>query len=122
RRMEAAASAAATPPVEPPTIRICVRSSRGMAEMITAEADKMQSVSALSEEQIVDAIRAMGVRPGDLLLSHSSFKSLGVVQGGPAAVARALVQAVSPNGAAFVPTFNYGELPFDVNETQSMTG
>jgi aminoglycoside 3-N-acetyltransferase len=33
-----------------------------------------------------------------------------------------LVAAVSPGGAAFVPTFNYGELPFEVNETRSLTG
>jgi aminoglycoside 3-N-acetyltransferase len=77
---------------------------------------------SVNREDIAHAIRAMGVSGGDLLLSHSSLKSLGHVEGGASAAAQALVDAVSPGGSAFVPTFNFGDLPFDPLTTPSLTG
>jgi aminoglycoside N3'-acetyltransferase len=77
---------------------------------------------SVTREQIVDSIRALGVRPGDLLITHSSFKSIRPVDGGPSAVAQALVDAVSPGGSAFVPTFNYGNDPYDPAAARSYDG
>jgi aminoglycoside 3-N-acetyltransferase len=51
----------------------------------------------------VDAVGALGVRPGELLLAHSSLSSFGHVVGGADAVALALVDAVGHTGTAFVP-------------------
>src|SRR6476659_3768347 len=77
----------------------------------------------IQPELIVDAIRAMGVRPGELLIAHSSYKSFGApVAGGPKAVARALIDAVAPGGSVFVPTFNYGQAPYDPATTRSFDG
>jgi len=45
------------------------------------------------------------VRPGDILLVHSSMKSLGRVEGGPQAVVRALMAAVTEAGTILVPTY-----------------
>ena len=64
----------------------------------------------------------MGVRPGDLLLAHSSLKSFGAVDGGAEAVADALVRSVAPGGTVFVPTFNFAKLPWDLATTASLTG
>lgn len=77
---------------------------------------------SITQQDIVAGIRALGVSPGDLLLVHSALSSFGHVEGGAVAVARALVESVSPGGTAFVPTFNYGQLPYDPATTPSLTG
>ena len=51
-------------------------------------------------------LRALGVRPGDVVLMHSSYKSVGEVAGGPQAVVEALLQALGPAGTLVVPTHN----------------
>jgi aminoglycoside 3-N-acetyltransferase len=77
---------------------------------------------SVTRADIVAGIRSLGVRPGDLLLAHTSLRSFGRVEGGASAVAEALIESVSPEGSAFVPTFNYGTLPYDPATTQSLTG
>ncbi len=47
---------------------------------------------------LLDDLRKLGVDPGDVLFVHSSFKSLGPVEGGTAAIIAALEQAVGPEG------------------------
>ncbi|WP_129790084.1 aminoglycoside N(3)-acetyltransferase [Promicromonospora panici] len=49
-------------------------------------------------------LRALGVVPGDVLLVHSSVKSLGFVAGGVQAVVEALLSAVGAGGTLVVPT------------------
>jgi aminoglycoside N3'-acetyltransferase len=76
----------------------------------------------LTRDDIRKAIRHLGVAPGDLMIVHSSYKSLGGVEDGPEAVARALVDAVSPGGSVFVPTFNYGNDPYHPATARSFDG
>ncbi|MFF2994142.1 aminoglycoside N(3)-acetyltransferase [Streptomyces sp. NPDC057950] len=54
-------------------------------------------------------LRALGVRPGEALLVHSSLRSLGWVNGGPVAVVQGLLDALGPDGTLVVPTQS-GEL------------
>ena len=49
-------------------------------------------------------LRALGAGPGDVLLMHSSYKSLGFVAGGPQAVVQALLDVLGPDGTLVVPT------------------
>jgi len=49
-------------------------------------------------------LRALGVTPGGVLLTHSSYRSLGFVPGGPQAVVHALLAALGPDGTLVVPT------------------
>lgn len=70
---------------------------------------------------------ALGVRPGDLLMVHSSLRSIGLVEGGPETVVDALLQALGPQGTLVVPTFTYPtagnpEFVFDPIHTPSQMG
>ncbi|MEV1288838.1 AAC(3) family N-acetyltransferase [Micromonospora sp. NPDC049679] len=49
-------------------------------------------------------LRELGVRPGSVLLVHSSLRPLGWVCGGPHAVVLALRDALGPDGTLVVPT------------------
>jgi aminoglycoside 3-N-acetyltransferase len=43
-------------------------------------------------------LRSLGVQPGDLLMVHSSCRSVGPVFGGPDAIIAALLDSVGPTG------------------------
>ena len=78
---------------------------------------------SVTRNQIVDTIRALGVRERDMLLAHSSMKSFGErVEGGAEAVAHALIDPVGAGGSAFVPVFNYEHGPFEVYQAPALTG
>lgn len=57
-------------------------------------------------ERLHSDLAALGVRPGDTLFVHSSFKSLGPVLGGAATVVAALERAVGADGLLLMPSFN----------------
>ena len=68
------------------------------------------SGAGLSPLRLSDLVRelvSLGVRRGDLLMVHSSLRSIGFVDGGPETVVDALLQAVGPEGTLVVPTFTY---------------
>ena len=76
---------------------------------------------------LVRDLLALGVRPGDLLMVHSSLRSIGFVEGGPETVVDALLQAIGPQGTLVVPTFTYPtagnpEFVFDPAHTPSQMG
>ena len=77
---------------------------------------------ATSRAAITSALRSLGVQSGDLLLAHTSLSSLGHVPGGAPEAAQALVDAVSPGGTVFVPTFTYDRSAFDPATSPSLVG
>lgn len=60
----------------------------------------------VTRSMIVDGLRRLGICPGDVLLVHSSMKSLGQVDGGPETVVGAMLEAVGPEGLFILPTFS----------------
>lgn len=52
----------------------------------------------LDQRGIVDALRKLGIEPGDSVLVHSSLSRLGIVEGGVATVVSALQAAVGSRG------------------------
>jgi aminoglycoside 3-N-acetyltransferase len=79
-------------------------------------------MSDVTSTDILTALGSLGVRPGDLLVVHSSLSSFGHVIGGADAVAGALLDAVSPGGSLFVPTYTYARVPFDPVTSPSFDG
>ncbi|MDH6625425.1 aminoglycoside 3-N-acetyltransferase [Streptomyces sp. LBL] len=58
----------------------------------------------VTRDTLVGRLRDLGVRPGDILLVHSSLSSLGWVCGGAVAVVQGLLGALGPKGTLVVPT------------------
>lgn len=69
-------------------------------------------------------VRSCRVCPGDVLIVHSSLKSIGRVEGGPETVIRAMQSVLTEAGTLLMPVFS-GPAPdgvFLLDETPSRTG
>ena len=69
----------------------------------------------------------MGIKPGDMLLMHSSFKSLGGIENGAAGFFEVLLNILGGSGSMIVPTLSYKDVTsekpfFDVRTTPSCVG
>ena len=64
----------------------------------------------VEQERIVKALKEIGIEKGDKLLIHSSFKSLGPIEGGIETFIAALKQAVGEEGTLMFPTFTFGSV------------
>lgn len=64
------------------------------------------TVTAYDVDRLTDDLVALGVEQGDTIFMHSSFKSIGPVEGGAATVIEALNRAVGPDGLIMMPSFN----------------
>jgi len=61
---------------------------------------------AVTRFDITKAARKVGIRKGDIVMTHSSFKSLGEVEGGAETVISGLLDAVGDEGTLVLPTFS----------------
>ena len=57
-------------------------------------------------EKLIQDFTNLGIEKGDTLFIHSSFKSLGPVEGGAGTVIAALAAAVGQNGLILMPSFS----------------
>jgi len=79
----------------------------------------------LTKTDLIENFKALGVETGDTLLVHSSYKSLGGVDGGPQAVIDAFLEILGEDGTLLMPTFNFDfckGADWDVKETPSQMG
>jgi aminoglycoside 3-N-acetyltransferase len=100
-----------------------VRGNRNKAVAVTT--------TDYTREQMADALRASGVREGDVVFSHSNVGYFGIPDGGISranlfdTIFGAFTDALGPEGTLVVPTFTYsfprGEL-FDLDSTPSTCG
>jgi aminoglycoside 3-N-acetyltransferase len=72
-------------------------------------------------------LHALGVRPGGVLLVHSSLRALGPVPGGAETVVHGLLEALGPDGTLLMPALSYARVTpeqplFDVRLTPSNVG
>jgi aminoglycoside 3-N-acetyltransferase len=77
----------------------------------------------VTRAEIVEGLRRLGVRLGDIIQVHSSLSALGYVEEGAEGVVDALLEAVGPSGTVMVPTFNHGRAEvYDWRTTPSVNG
>jgi aminoglycoside 3-N-acetyltransferase len=86
-----------------------------------------QNQNFVTLEMILDSLRKIGFRRGDIFALHSSLKSLGYVEGGAETVVRAFQEALGFAGALLMPTHTYSfpmwsKPPYDKNESPSLVG
>ncbi|MFD0030032.1 aminoglycoside N(3)-acetyltransferase [Streptomyces sp. NPDC055059] len=62
----------------------------------------------VTRSTLIADLRALGVRPGDTLLLHSSLSALGWVCGGAVSVVQGLLHTLGPDGTLTVPTHTGG--------------
>jgi aminoglycoside 3-N-acetyltransferase len=62
----------------------------------------------VTRKSLADALVAMGIGKGEVVLVHASLSSLGFAVGGSVAVVQALLDAVGSQGTVVVPTFTAG--------------
>jgi len=76
---------------------------------------------ALTQQGILAGLRALGVKPGMVVMAHSALSSFGEVAGGADAVIEALIEAVGPQGTLLMPAM--ASVPvFDVSVAKSNVG
>lgn len=61
----------------------------------------------LTQDRIAADLRRLGVQSGDVLMVHSSLRSMGHVVGGAPTVVNALLEVLGPTGTLVGPSFNY---------------
>ena len=83
-----------------------LKKSKVHVTIIKIHLEGQDSMNA-SYNQLIKDLQRIGVCGGDLLVVHSSFKSLGCVQGGAECVITALKDAVGEDGTLIFPTFTY---------------
>jgi len=80
----------------------------------------------LGFDELVAGLSQIGLTDGDVLMVHSSYKSLGGVDGGAETVIDALREIVGTQGTVLFPTFNFQSWTethyFDIRETYSKMG
>jgi aminoglycoside 3-N-acetyltransferase len=77
----------------------------------------------VNRKQIAAGLKALGILPGDLVMVHSSLKSLGKVDGGAETVIDAFLDVIGPGGTLAMPTNADAQgASFDAARTPASTG
>jgi aminoglycoside 3-N-acetyltransferase len=72
-------------------------------------AQEWRSKPRITRTAMAADLRELGVRPGAVVLVHSSLSRLGFVEGGAEAAIAALIDAVTPGGTVLFPTLTGSE-------------
>ena len=89
---------------------------------------RVASKSWSTQGRITTGLRELGVKPGGILMVHSSLSALGYVPGGTRTVVESLRHALEPNGTLVMPTHSWEVMEkkgcriFDARSTPSCVG
>lgn len=80
-----------------------------------------------SIDDLAQQMRDAGLREDENLIIHSSYKSIGLVEGGPRGVVDAALDVIGHTANLMVPTFTYALPmwtiePFDIKKSKARTG
>lgn len=80
-----------------------------------------------NKEQIKDGLQNLGICPGDVILMHSAFKTLGEIEGGAKTFYDAFLELLGEDGTLIVPSLSYETVTrenpeFDINKSPSCVG
>lgn len=66
-----------------------------------------------TKEQLKESLQKIGIGKGDMLMVHSSYKSLGGVEGGAKAVIEAFTEVLGESGTLLMPAFTFDSVTFE---------
>jgi aminoglycoside 3-N-acetyltransferase len=71
--------------------------------------------SVIDHANLTEDLRAIGLRPGDVVLVHTSYRSLDIKH--PEALIQALIQVVGEMGTLLFPALSYNQTPPTIHNT-----
>lgn len=82
----------------------------------------MNTGRVITKETLVHDLKALGVKPGDLLNVKASLKSIGWIEGGVVTLIEALLEAVGPDGTIIADAFVYAyPLPLSSEDAKKVS-
>ena len=80
-----------------------------------------------TKQQLISDLAALGITPGDTVLMHASYKSLGGIEDGAAGFFDAFLSLLGEDGTLVLPALSYASVTrdnphFDVHKTPSCIG
>jgi aminoglycoside 3-N-acetyltransferase len=82
--------------------------------------NKFKKTKPLTKQDILNDLRKLGLKEGDIVLVHSSLSTIGYVEGGADTVIDALLEAVGPSGTILMPAFPSPEIMADYAKTNPL--
>lgn len=73
--------------------------------------------SEFTIREVTEQLSSLGVRPGGVLVAHTSFRAVGPIEGGPVGLIDALRSALGQAGTLVMPTMTDGAAVFDPTRT-----
>lgn len=67
----------------------------------------------ITKSQLIEDLRNLGVRPGQILMLHASVKSIGWIVGGPRMVLEAILDTITPSGTLMM-LAGWEDNPYDL--------
>ena len=97
------------------------------AHVVTAVRHYVYEDSKHSADKLKSDLIKLGIRPGDTILMHSSYKALGGMEGGAEAFFKAFKELLGSEGTLVVPTLSFDTVTmenpvFDADSTPSCVG
>ena len=77
---------------------------------MTCKSDERKIMKVVRKEDIVQGLRKIGLKRGDIIIVHTSLKNIGYVCGGAQAVIEALIEVVTSEGTIVMPTQSWKNL------------
>lgn len=87
------------------TAKSMIKSALDSIHKWRREAEIKQTERHVTRAELAVDLKKLGIAAGDTVFIHSSLKSLGYVEGGPAAVIGALQDVVGQEGSLLLPTY-----------------
>jgi aminoglycoside N3'-acetyltransferase len=89
-----------------PTARVAqLRAARDRVRRFRYRARERAAPVKVTGQDVVESLRAVGLREGDGVFLHSSLSRIGQVEGGSETVLEALEEVLGPNGLIAMPAF-----------------
>ncbi|MEW6358359.1 MAG: AAC(3) family N-acetyltransferase [Planctomycetota bacterium] len=76
----------------------------------------------MNKSELIHAVKALGLKEGDIVLLHSSLGSMGQVEGGAKTVVEAFLGVLGPSGTLMAPTFATSGDVFDAEKDPTSLG